>query len=52
MNSPDGTKLAQGLDTIHHTLVGVFVNGHSDELGLADTDDRGHDEHSLEVTLA
>lgn len=51
MHSLVGTKLAQGSDTVHHTLVGVFVNGHSDELGLADTDDRGHDQHGLESVL-
>jgi hypothetical protein len=49
MHSLIVTELAQSLDTVHHALVGVFVNGHGDELGLADTDDRGHDQHGLEV---
>ena len=40
-------EVTQGLDAVHDPLVGVFVDGHGHKLGLANTDDRNHDQHGL-----
>jgi len=40
-------QLAERLDTVHDTLVGVFVDLYGYKLGLADSDDRRHHQHRL-----
>lgn len=40
-------ELTQSLDTVHDALVGIFVDGHSNKLGLSDTNNRCHDQHRL-----